>query len=44
MMLLTDGYERKVEDCPDNVEAPMEGCDAGGCNFDDHEVEYPAPD
>lgn len=38
---IDDGYERSVEDGPDDVEFPLQGLDAYGCDFDDHEVEGP---
>ena len=33
-----DGQEGEVEDDPDDVEAPAEGLDADGSDFDDCEV------
>lgn len=38
---IDDGHERGVEDGPDDVEFPLQGLDADGCDFDNHEVEGP---
>lgn len=38
---IDNGHERGVENGPDDVEFPLQGLDADGCDFDHHEVEGP---